>query len=94
MNGSWEPYSYLSNSSQTSTNFIAAWRHMHDLAVAARATNVTWVWCPNVDMNNSFTPYGDLYPGDSYVDWTGLDGFNKDFSTSQSFSTLFGTSGS
>jgi hypothetical protein len=37
-----------------------------------------------------FTPYGRLYPGRRYVDWTCLDGFN--FSGTDSFSRLFRSS--
>jgi hypothetical protein len=40
------------------------------------ATNVTWVWCPNVDYSGA-TPLASVYPGDAYVDWTGLDGYNR-----------------
>ena len=28
-------------------NFIAAWRHIHDIFVARGATNVEFVWCPS-----------------------------------------------
>jgi beta-mannanase len=44
--------------------------------VQAGATNVTWVWVPNVDPNGIFTGLSSVYPGDSYVDWTGLNGYN------------------
>ena len=57
---------------------------------AAGATNITWVWCPNVDPANMYTPYSQLYPGDAYVDWTGFNGFNRDGKTS--FTWLFGSS--
>jgi anti-anti-sigma factor len=89
MNGGWEPYA-PGNNGNTAASFVAMWRHMHDLAVAAGATNVTWVWCPNVDPGNLFTPYSQLYPGDSYVDWTGMDGYNQN--GTQSFSSVFGSS--
>ena len=75
MNGNWFPWSEGVNGNQPG-EFVAAWRHVHDLFAAVGATNATWVWCPNVD------PYGKLqslaanYPGDAYVDWTGLDGYN------------------
>ena len=89
MNGTWEPYSPGVNGN-TASDFVAMWRHFHDLADQAGASNITWVWCPNVDPWNRFTPYDQLYPGSSYVDWTCLDGFNKD--GTQSFSWLFGSS--
>ena len=37
---------------------------------------MTWVWCPNVDPDSLFLDLATLYPGDDYVDWTGLDGYN------------------
>jgi Glycosyl hydrolase family 26 len=57
--------------------YVSAYRHIHDLFVAAGANNVVWAWCPNV----TDTPGGnrttmDYYPGDAYVDWTGVDGYN------------------
>jgi hypothetical protein len=86
MNGWWEPYSAGVNGN-TAADFVRAWRHVHDLVRAAGATNVTWVWCPNVDPWRRFTPYEQLYPGDRYVDWTGLNGYNQD--GTQSFRFLF-----
>jgi hypothetical protein len=57
--------------------YIAAYRHIHDLFVAAGATNVIWAWCPNVtDINGGNKNTMDYYPGDAYVDWTGVDGYN------------------
>jgi Bacterial Ig domain/Glycosyl hydrolase family 26 len=89
MNGTWAAYSPGKNGN-TAADFVAAWRHFHDVAVNAGAKNVTWVWCPNVDPWNMFTPYSQLYPGDAYVDWTGFNGYNKDGKSS--FSWLFGSS--
>jgi mannan endo-1,4-beta-mannosidase len=75
MNGFWFPWSEGVNGN-TPGQFVAAWRHVHDVFTSVGAHNVTWVWCPNVDHFNSLTPLGRLYPGPEYVDWTALDGFN------------------
>jgi hypothetical protein len=57
--------------------YIAGWRHIHDLFVAEGATNVVWVWAPNVvDVDGTNDRTMDYYPGDDYVDWTGVDGYN------------------
>jgi hypothetical protein len=72
MNGSWFPWGEGTNGNQTG-EFATAWRHVHDIFTAAGATNATWVWCPYVSRNDD---YARLYPGDSYVDWTCLDGYN------------------
>ncbi|HEV2790180.1 MAG TPA: glycosyl hydrolase [Solirubrobacterales bacterium] len=69
MNGAWYAWG-------RSPDFIAAWRRFHDLVVGQGATNVTWTWVVNSiwsDPESDPTPY---YPGDAYVDWTGLDSYN------------------
>jgi len=75
MNGTWFPWSEGVNGNQ-SGEFVAAWRHVHDIFTSVGATNATWVWCPNVDFEGTLHDLGSLYPGDAYVDWTGLDGYN------------------
>ena len=75
MNGAW--YDYGSQAGQNPQAFVAMWRHVHDLFVAAGATNVSWQWCPNVDPESVQTPLEQLYPGDAYVDWTGMTGYNE-----------------
>ena len=57
--------------------YVSAYRHIHDLFVAAGASNVVWAWCPNVtDNHGGNRTTMDYYPGDAYVDWTGVDGYN------------------
>jgi beta-mannanase len=94
MNGTWYDYSPGQNGN-TAHDFVAMWRHVHDLFVQAGATNVTWVWAPNVDPEGMFTSFSSVYPGDAYVDWTGLNGYNwgsGDSSGWMSFSSIFSTS--
>ncbi|HEY8284622.1 MAG TPA: glycosyl hydrolase [Chloroflexota bacterium] len=73
-NGNWSAWSPGLNGN-TSATYVAAWRHVHDIFVAEHATNVRWVWAPNVAFHGS-TPFADVYPGDNYVDWVALDGYN------------------
>lgn len=73
----------------TVAQFIPAWKHVVDLFRADGATNVTWFFVPNVDPTNVNTPYSSVYPGSSYVDWIGLDGYNNGGST---FTGRFGAS--
>jgi hypothetical protein len=75
MNGNWFSWSEGVNGNRAG-EYVAAWRHVHDIFTEVGATNATWVWCPNVDPTNSFQNLSSLYPGDAYVDWTGLDGYN------------------
>ncbi len=55
--------------------FVAVWRRFHAIAEQAGAQNIAWVWCPNTEYWDS-TPLEQLYPGDAYVDWTCIDGYN------------------
>jgi hypothetical protein len=75
MNGRWFPWSEGVNGNK-SGEFVTAWRHVHDIFSKVGATNVSWVWCPNIDPDNIFLDLQSQYPGDAYVDWTGLDGYN------------------
>lgn len=75
MNGDWFPWAEGVNGNRPG-EYVAAWRHVHDIFTAVGATNVSWVWCPYVDLGNRLRNLTSLYPGDSYVDWTGLDGYN------------------
>ncbi|HET7454172.1 MAG TPA: glycosyl hydrolase [Solirubrobacterales bacterium] len=72
MNGNWFAWGEGVNENQPG-EFVTAWRHVHELFTAEGATNATWVWCPYV---NKLNLYASLYPGDAYVDWTCLDGYN------------------
>jgi mannan endo-1,4-beta-mannosidase len=77
MNGNWFPWSELANGNGRG-QYVAAWRHIHDIFLAAGAANVTWVWCPYADTEKRLkkAPLKRFYPGDAYVDWTCLDAYN------------------
>lgn len=56
--------------------YITAFRHIHDVFVQEGADNVVWVWAPN-NVNSANAPDAmTYYPGDAYVDWIGIDGYN------------------
>jgi hypothetical protein len=75
MNGGWFPWGAGTNNNKVSES-AAAWRHVHDIFTAVGATNATWTWCPNIDPNHAYPSLASFYPGDAYVDWTCLDGYN------------------
>ena len=75
MNGFWFPWGVRTNGNRTE-DYVPAWRHVHDIFSEVGADNVSWVWCPNVDQHQPARDLSPLYPGDDYVDWTCLDGFN------------------
>jgi hypothetical protein len=91
MNGNWFPWCERVNGNAQG-EYVAAWRHVHDIFTARGATNVTWVWSPNVEYVGS-TLLASLYPGDAYVDWLGVDGYNWGTSAAgkswQSFAQVF-----
>jgi hypothetical protein len=57
---------------------------VHDVLAAAGASNVAWVWSPNVPYFGS-TDLAGLFPGAGYVDVVALDGYN--WGTSASWSS-------
>lgn len=91
MNGNWNPWSEQVNGNRPG-QFVLAWRHVHDIFTRLGVTNVTWVWTPNIDYSTS-TPLRELYPGDAYVDWVGMSGYNwgpfDQWHVWQSFSSIF-----
>lgn len=74
MNGGWYPWGVTTNGNNPA-DYVAAYRHVHDLFRRAGATNVLWIWCPNVVLPRS-EPLEAMYPGDQHVDLIGLDGYN------------------
>ncbi|MDX6605110.1 MAG: hypothetical protein QOF23_1619 [Solirubrobacterales bacterium] len=75
MNGNWFSWSERTNGNQPG-EYVAAWRHVHDVFASVGANDASWVWCPYVDPNSTLQSLTSLYPGDAYVDWTCLDGYN------------------
>ena len=74
MNGDWYPWGQ-GRSGNSPGIYRAAWRHLVKIFRSAGAHNVEWVWTPNVDGGGQY-PFRPFYPGDRWVDWVGLDGFN------------------
>ncbi len=91
MNGNWQfPWAEQLNGNRPG-DYVNAWRHVHDIFQQNGVTNVSWVWCPNI-AGSTTRVMSSLYPGDAYVDWTCLDGYNK-YDVWLSFNTVFTSSG-
>ncbi len=70
---------------RSAAQYIGMFQHVHDTffkkldAGSARA-RVVWVWSPNYENaaegHDSYSDWKNLYPGDRYVDMTGLSGLN------------------
>lgn len=87
MNGHWYPWGYEHESPAT---FVAAWRHIVTIFRKQGAKNVTWLWTVNItgDGLTDVKDPGPWWPGSSYVDWVGIDGYY--YSPSTLFASLFG----
>ncbi len=90
MNGDWFSWS------GSPKDYIAAWRHAHQIFQSAGAQHVEWVWTPNI-VSVPDLPGNDIhlyYPGHDVVDRVGFDGYNfgdahDQWHTWQSFSEVF-----
>jgi len=90
MNGPWFPWG-RGVGGNTARDFRKAWKHVVDLFRFHGATNVRWVWSPNEDSGGTH-PLAPVYPGDEWVDWVAMDGFDFGGSVGwPSFTTLFGS---
>ncbi len=93
MNGNWYPWAGTVIGAE---KYIAIYRHVKDIFDKAAADNVKWVFSvnwedvPSVE-GNHFMLY---YPGDKYVDYVGIDGYNwgdtQPWSRWMSFKEMFG----
>ena len=86
MNGNWYSWDEGVNGNKAG-DYVKAYRHVHDIFKSVGVTNVSWVWSPNVVYNGSTSLKG-LYPGDAYVDWTALDGYNWGTTNGHSWQTF------
>jgi Bacterial Ig-like domain (group 3)/Glycosyl hydrolase family 26 len=64
------------------TNFVVAWRQIRKIFDANGAANVIWMWNPGAGNDSapgqSAGGYTDgFYPGDTFVDWIGIDAYNR-----------------
>lgn len=94
MNGDWYLWCPGVNGN-TDEDYVDAWRHIHRRFTSVGTPNVQWVWSPNIEYAGS-RALASLYPGDAFVDWLGIDGYNWGTSRAgkswESFADLFGPS--
>ena len=75
MNGNWYPWSGARIGAE---RYIKVYRYVHDIFKKNEVNNVKWIFSVNWEdipaiKGNSFLLY---YPGDPYVDFVGIDGYN------------------
>jgi mannan endo-1,4-beta-mannosidase len=87
MNGNWYSWGYEHTPPGA---FVAAWRHIVTVFRAVGVRNVTWLWTINIIGNDSHmtSDPASWWPGSSYVNWVGIDGYY--YSKSESFAQIFG----
>ncbi|EMA53515.1 MULTISPECIES: glycoside hydrolase family 26 protein [Halococcus] len=85
MNGDWYPWGVLwsdggagpTTRTGSPRDYVGMWRHLHNRFEEEGMDErvIQWVWTPNADQAGDI-PTERYYPGDEYVDWIGLNGFN------------------
>jgi hypothetical protein len=95
LNESWVPWG-IGKVGNTDQNEKGFWRYVVQKFRTEGATNVEWIWAPNIQNGSETYTYAQLYPGDDYVTYVGLDGYNwgttRSWSNWQSFSSVFSSS--
>jgi mannan endo-1,4-beta-mannosidase len=76
MNGDWFRWGAALGHNAPS-DYIAMWKHVKGIfdKGGLDPTHVQWVWCVNHTDNGGFVAER-YYPGDTYVDWVAIDGYN------------------
>ena len=87
MNGDWSPWGATLNGN-TPAKFISAWKRIHDLFGGVSNVKFAIVYNSDSKPNVLGNQIADYYPGDAYVDYVGVDGFNFG-NPWQSFDTIF-----
>jgi beta-mannanase len=85
MNGNW--YAWSAAAGNNSPNdYKAMWIRVRGIFTSKGldASHVQWVWCVNNTDNGGFTAE-QFYPGNEYVDWVAIDGYN--WGTTQTWSS-------
>jgi hypothetical protein len=88
MNGDWYPWAEQGYPNPPGS-YVAAWRYVHDRFRAAGATEVLWLWSPNIVYDGS-TPLAQVWPGAEYVDLAGVVGYFGHGRTDPTRSRTFG----
>jgi len=84
MNATWYSWGF---GHTPAADFVAAWRHIHQVFAAVGARNVRWLWTVNV-VGPQANAIKGWWPGAEYVTWVGIDGHY--FQPSIRFPALFG----
>jgi beta-mannanase len=75
----------------SAATYKEAWIHYVEIFRADKANNVKFVWSPRVNTGGSY-PFTSYFPGNEYVDYLGLDGYNSGGAEWRSLSQIFSSS--
>jgi hypothetical protein len=81
-NGNWYVWSGNKNGQADGgpEQVVAVWRYVVDRFKARGAENVQWLWVPHGPSTDrseeAWNQVANYWPGNEYVDWIGLDGYN------------------
>jgi beta-mannanase len=92
MNGNWYPWSEQVNGNSPG-GYVQAWQHVHNIFAEDGVTNVKWIWSPNIvgsGSSGASSDLAELYPGNAYVDYVGIDGYSYPIDGCPAASELFG----
>ncbi len=76
MNGDWVAWGETNGNKPD--EYVKAWQHIHNIFGDAGVNNAYWLWSPNADNEpkSALETFNQYYPGNHYVDYIGLDGYN------------------
>lgn len=77
MNGDWYPWGQ-----RAPDQFVAMWKRVHAIVagLGLGPSQVQWMWCATNTDHGAFAAEA-YYPGDAWVDWVAVDGYNWGAST-------------
>jgi beta-mannanase len=94
MNGNWYPWDGYHNGADpgAADKYKRAWSYIYSVRRDLKADNVKLAWCPNNTSlpEESWNKASQYYPGDEYVDWVGMDGYNWGYGRWTDFDAVFG----
>lgn len=76
MNGNWDAWDIGDSHINTNATYIQAWQHIVNIFRAQDATNAQFIWSVNYSSLGTGASLTGAFPGDSYVDYVGIDGYN------------------
>lgn len=84
MNGNWYPWDGFHNG-QSGSLYISAWKYIYNIFKKQGAENAYFIWNVNAASvpNENWNSVENYYPGDDFVDFLAIDGFNFGTSNAQ-----------